>query len=140
MPDLQHPLYQRAPQSFFPPRNLVPAGYTQRMQPVAVASYSGQRTVQTYINTVFVLVTAGQWLYDVGDNNPRKDMGGRMPFQEYHIFTTSLSSPDGDLPYKHGDYFVPSGNLVGLVANTQHPIRGVLPYDTFYDLTIERMM
>lgn len=140
MPDLQHPLLRIGPLPFFPGASLVAAGYTQRMLPVVPASFSGQRTVQTYMATVSVLVLHGQWLYDLSDTSPHRDMQGRSPYQDYHIYTTSLSSPDGDIPFKHGDYFIPTGNLVGLVANTQHPIRGVLPYDRFYDLVIERKL
>lgn len=134
------PLGQASPLPVFPASGYVVVGYTQRQLPVVPASFSGQRAVQTYIATVTVLVAAGQWLHSLVEDNPRKDMQSLAPFQGYRVFTTSMTSPDGDIPYKHGDYFVPSGAVVGLVANTQHPIRGVMSRPGFYELTIERKL
>lgn len=126
--------------AFFPSPDSVPAGYTQRMGYVGAGGYSGQRTVQTYISTVSVLTAAGSWLHDLAELNTRHDLRGADPFQVYHIFTTSLTSPDGDLPYKQGDFFVSNGALVGLAANTQYPIRAVMPNAHYYELVIERKM
>lgn len=135
----QYPLYKTVPLDFYPTAQQVVAGTTQRLLPVTGASYTGQRTVQTYMASVNVLVHAGVWLHEVNDINPRQDMKGMMPFQLYEVYVTSMTSPDGDLPYKHGDYFVPNGSLIGLTSNTQHPIRGVFPAAHYVKLHIERM-
>lgn len=126
--------------SILPGAYLVNAGSTQRMQLVTTASYSGQRTLSTYMATVQVIMVNDMWLHDLSDANPRTDLQKRDPYQVYRIYTTSISSPDGALPYEHGDYFIPNGNLPGLVAGVQHPIRGI-QYETGYAmLTIERKL
>lgn len=134
----QKPLYLHSPLSYYSAPSIVAAGYTQRMLPVATSTYSGQRTVQTYMSTVSVMVIAGVWLHDYADTNPRSDMKGAEPYQLYSVYTISFSSPDGDLPYKKGDYFKSSGALVGLTVNTQYPIRGVMPYNSYIELVLER--
>lgn len=139
MPQPQTPFYQTTPISPFPKGNTQPCGSTARMIPTT--GYSGARSVQTYMSTVNVIVLNGQWIHPFSDVNPRNDLSGLQPFQLFRVFTTSFSSPDGDLPYKHGDFLIPSGNLVGLVANTQHPIRGVnqvLP--SYIELIVERKL
>lgn len=125
---------------FFVPTSTIPAGYTQRMLPVGVSSYSGQRQAQTYIATVQVVLIQGVALHVLSDANPRTDLNKALPFQLFHLYTTSMSSPDGDIPFKHGDYFVPTSPLVGLVTNTQHPIRGIQAYPQVVELLIERKL
>src|SRR5690348_15806001 len=106
------PSSQASPLTLYPASAYVVAGYTQRQLPDVPASFSGQRGEQTNIATVIVLVAAGQWLHSLVEDNPRKDMQNLAPFQGYRVFTTSMTSPDGDIPYKHGDYFIPSGAVV----------------------------
>lgn len=125
---------------FFVSTDTLAAGYTQRMLPVGVSSFSGQRSIQTYIATVQVVLIQGVALHVLSDANPRTDLKGVGPFQFFHLYTTSTSAPDGDIPYKHGDYFVPTSSLVGLVTNTQHPIRGIQAYPQVIELLIERKL
>jgi hypothetical protein len=134
----QYPLYQTSPIPYFPTQSQVVAGYTQRQLPVTPASYTGQRSVQTYMTSVSVLVHAGVWLHEVTDVNPRQDLKGISPFQLYEVYVTSMTSPDGDIPYKHGDTLVPTGALAGLISNTGNPIRGVFPAAHYVKLHIER--
>lgn len=134
-----NPLYPNPPLDYFATSDSIIAGSTQRMLPVVGTNVTGQREVQTYMASVTVLVHAGVWLHEVKEVNPRQDVKGIFPFQLYEVYTTSMTSPDGGLPYMHGDYFMPNGNVVGLVPNTAHPIRGVWQANHFIKLYIERM-
>jgi len=135
----QYPLYPATPLNFYAPGTQVMAGYTQRQLPVVGTNVSGSRHIKTYMSSVNVLVHAGVWLHEVKDINPRQDMKGIFPFQLYEVYVTSMTSPDGDIPYKHGDLFVPNGNLIGLVNNTGHYIRGVWQSAHYVKLHVERM-
>lgn len=138
------PLYK---QSLTPP--VLPAatrtivGYTKRvMTPVGVTAYSGQRTLQTYMATVEVVLMAGQVLHDLSDFHTRHEaQAAQQPYQAYHLFTTSFTSPNGDDPFKHGDQLIPTNNVVGLTNNTAYFIRGVQPYPPYYiELMVERKL
>jgi hypothetical protein len=134
-------LYKAAPLSPFTGGFITTsAGYTQRMQPVVSASFSGQRTLQMYLPGIQMLAINGGWLHDLSDAGNREADKGTLPYQSFHVYTVTLSSPDGDLPYKKGDNFVPNGNLVGLVANTQHTIAGIQQYPTYAELILWRKL
>lgn len=136
------PSYQNGPLAFFPAFTTFTAGYTQRMAtPIGGTSYSAQKVLTTYQSVVTLVMVNGFYLHDYTDTNPRSDMQKNQPFQLYKIYATTLSSPDGDLPFKHGDYFIPNANCVGLVSGTTHPIRGILPNPGYYqELIIERKL
>lgn len=137
------PLYK---QSLIPPilpaANRTVVGYTKRIQPVSVQSYSGQRTLQPYMQTVEVVIVAGQVLHDLSDFHTRHEsQAAQQPYQAYHLYTTSFSSPNGEEPFKHGDQLIPTNNVAGLVNNTAYFIRGVQPYPPHYiELMIERKL
>ena len=133
-------LYQPSPLPIFPPGTTTSAGYTTRLQVVSGATYSAQRVYQTYISTLEVISVNGQWMSDLSDMNPRSDMTRSLPFEAIRIYVLNVSSPDGDLPFKPGDYFYPNANMVGLVQNTAHPIRGWMPNSTYTELFIERKL
>lgn len=138
MPDLyKHPA-ALASLLILPGTNLQ-AGYTQRL--MAVDSTSGQKALQTYIPAVSLVVINGYALHVLSDAQPRNENFNTAPYQSFHVYTTSTSSPDGDLPYKKGDYFIPNGSLVGLVANTQHAIGGVQELSpALYELILHRKL
>ena len=121
------------------PGTNVSAGYTQRL--MAVDSSSGQKTLQTYIPNLTIVSINDYYLHVLSDAQPRNENFNTAPYQSFHIYTTTTSSPDGDLPYKKGDYFVPTAtNLVGLVANTQHAIGGVQQIGPLYELIVQRKL
>lgn len=116
----------------------VPAGYTQRL--LAVDATSGQKTLQTYIPQMNLVSINGYVMHVLSDAQPRNENFNTAPYQSFHVYTTTTSSPDGDLPYKKGDYFVPTGNIVGLVNNTQHAIGGVQQIGPIYELILHRKL
>lgn len=120
----------------FLPGAEVPGGYTQRMLPVA--SNTSSRSLQTYMSSVDLVMFDGMALHTLSDAAPRMENKGTQYFQAFHAYTTSLSSPDGDLPYKKGDYFVPTNSDVGLVCNTAHMIGGVQQFPTYWELILQR--
>lgn len=132
--------YQTSPLPIFPPGSTTSAGYTERLMPVVGATYSAQRTYQTYIPTVMMIAPNGQWMSDLSDMNPRSDMTKALPFEIYRVYVLNATSPDGDLPFKPGDYFYPNVNMVGLVAGTAHTIRGWMPNALYTELFIERKL
>lgn len=115
-------------------------GYTERMQPVVAASFSGQRTLQVYLPGVQFLHINGNWLQPLSDAGNRETDRQTLMYQSFHCYTTSLSSPDGDLPYKKGDTFIPNANAVGLVSNTVHTIAGVQEYPGYAELILWRTL
>lgn len=133
-------LYQTSPIPFYPRGTTTSAGYTTRLQVVPGATYSAQRTYQTYISTVEMISVNGQWMSDTSDMNPRGDMSKAIPYEVFRIYVLNTSSPNGDLPFKPGDYFYPNANMVGLVQNTAHAIRGWMPNSTYTELFIERKL
>lgn len=124
---------------FILPGSSVQAGYTQRL--MAVDSTSGQKVLHTYIPSVSLVQLQGYALHVLSDAQPRNENFNTAPYQSFHVYTTSTTSPDGDLPYKKGDYFVPNGSIVGLVANTQHAIGGVQQLgDSLFELILQRKL
>lgn len=132
-------LYPTTPLSFYPLGTTTSAGYTTRVSLVGTASYTGQRVYQTYLSTVMMLSVNGQWASDLSDMTTRDEFKV-SPYQLYKVYITTMTSPDGDLPFKHGDYFYPNGNMVGLVSGTSYPIRGVMPNANYIELYLERKL
>jgi hypothetical protein len=131
-------LYPTTPFSFFPPATSISAGYTTRMMSVGVATYSSQRIHQTYLSTVMLLALNGQYMSDYATTNPKEEARGAIPYQLYKLYVTTFSTPDGDVPYKPGDYFYPNSNCIGLTTGTSYPIRGVMPNAVYTELVIEK--
>lgn len=116
------------------------AGYTQRFLAVSGTNVTGQRSPQLYMRGVQMIAPNDMWLHPLSDAQVRQENAGTAFFQVFHVYTVSLSSPDGDLPYKKGDIFIPNGNLVGLVANTAHPIAGVQQFPNYCELILQRKL
>ena len=131
-------LYPNTPLSFFPKGTTTSAGYTTRMLSVGTTTYSAQRVHQTYLSTVMMVVVNGQFLADYTATNQKSELAMTNPYQLYKVYVLTPSAPDGDLPYKPGDYFYPNTNLVGLVNGTSYPIRGVMPTSVYTELIIEK--
>ena len=130
-------LYRPNPFGFaFVPGADVPAGYTQRM--LSVASNTSTRTLQTYMASVSLVMLDGMALHTLSDAAPREENRGTQYYQAFHAYTTSFSSPDGDLPYKKGDALVPTNPAIGLVCNTAHFIGGVQQFPTYWELILQR--
>lgn len=120
------------------PGTTIPAGYTQRL--MATDATSGQKTLHTYIPSLSLVSINNYYLHVLSDAQARNENFNTAPYQSFHVYTTTTSSPDGDLPYKKGDYFVPTVNLVGLVTNTQHVIGGVQQMGPLYELIVHRKL
>ena len=131
-------LYPNPPLPFFPASVTATAGYTTRMMSVGTTTYTAQRVHTTYLSVVTILMLNGQYMSDYSTTNPKSEMALVNPYQLYKLYVTTTSSPDGDLPFKPGDYFYPNTNLVGLVTGTSYPIRGVMPNLIYTELVIEK--
>lgn len=137
-------LYKNGPLAIIPAGETFVAGYTQRLLPagyfgVGTASYSSQRVLTTYQSTVVMVGINNYWLQALSDAAPREENRMTKPFQAYHVYTVTVSSPDGDIPFKKGDVFFPNSSCVGLTANTAHPIAGAQPQGpNVYELILQR--
>ena len=118
------------------PDSDVPAGYTQRM--LLANNNTSSRTLQTYMSSVSLVMLNGMALHALSDAAPRAENKGTQYYQAFHAYTTSMSSPDGDLPYKKGDYFLPTNPAIGLVCNTVHMIAGVQQLPAYWELILQR--
>lgn len=131
-------LYDATPIPFFPKGTTTSAGYTQRQLLVSTATYSTQRIYQTYLSTLMILNMNNHFMSDYAVTNMKSEMSLNQPYQLVKIYVLNTTGPDGDLPYKPGDYFIPNVNCVNLISNTAYPIRGVMPNAVYTELVIEK--